>query len=53
MDLYIAIKIDGETDAIAFDAYSDCVRFCNLHPEYNMIETALYTLSTALDLFGE
>ena len=52
-NLFVAVRIDGSTDAIIFNSLSDCDRFCELHNEYEKIETGIYTLSAALDLFGE
>ena len=52
-NLFVAVRIDGTTDAIIFESFSECERFCALHSEYEMVETGIYTLSTALDLFGE
>lgn len=52
-NLFVAVRIDGTTDAIIFESFSECDRFCALHTEYEKIETGIYTLSSALDLFGE
>lgn len=50
--IYCAVRIDGETDAIAFYTRAECAEFCQRRPEYEFIHTGIYTLAGALELFG-
>ena len=52
-DAFIAVRIDSETDAIAFTTRADLLAFCARKPEYEPIETGIYTLADALAIWGE
>ena len=52
-DIYCAVRIDGDTDVIAFETLAECLEFCQRRDEYEFIHTGVHTLSSALDIFGE
>jgi len=52
-DAFIAVRIDCETDALAFETRADLIEFCNRKPEYQPIESGVYTLADALAIWGE
>lgn len=52
-DLFVAVRFDGETDAIVFSTRAECEQFCNMRPEYEAIHSGLYSVNEALSFFGD
>lgn len=52
MRIHIAIKEDGELDAIPFNSSDDATKFCEAKPEYSVMEADLHDLASALSIFA-
>lgn len=50
--VFCAVRIDGDTDVIAFASERDCLMFCHARPEYSPIQTGIYTVIEALATFS-
>ena len=54
-NLFVAIRMDGATDAIIFRNAEDARKFMDLHPEYeDLLESGIYeNTQEALEIWGD
>lgn len=48
-----AVRLDGELDVIVFLTVEECEAFCKRRPEYEQVDTGIYTAREALNLFED